>query len=140
MIYAFYYSALIHGKWKPGKSDNIKLRFNGYNKGNFKFSPSFLYVVDEGYEEQSGMIEKKVLTILYDYLENPEFYNTPTEYVNPDYVTIDAKFIKEIVEKYILDNHLSVTRIKQEFVEESVRDVDFLTKIRMFPNKYTEKI
>ena len=78
--------------------------------------------------------------MLYDYLENPEFYNTPTEYVNPDYVTIDANYIKEIVEKFILDNHLAVSRVKQEFVEESVRDVDFLTKIRMFPNKYTEKI
>lgn len=140
MIHAFYYIGLVHGKWKPGKSDNIKFRFNAYNNGNFKFIPSFLYVVDEGYEEQSGMIEKKVLSIVYDYLENPEFYNTPTEYVNPEHIAIDGFYIKNIVEKFVLENHLSVSRIKQEFLEESVRDVDFLSKIRMFPKKYTEQI
>ena len=86
------------------------------------------------------MIEKKVLSIVYDYLENPEFYNTPTEYVNPEYIAIDGDYIKNIVEKFVLENHLSVSRIKQEFIEESVRDVDFLSKIRMFPKKYTEQI
>lgn len=140
MIYAFFYIALIHGKWKPGISDELKIRFAGYNKGNYNFVPSILYVISEGYEEQAKLIENKVKAMLYDYLENPKYYNTPTEYVNPNYIMIDDAYIKAIVEQFILDNNLSVSKIKSEYLTEAIKDTTFLDKVRMFPSKYTEPI
>jgi hypothetical protein len=140
MIYAFFYIALIHGKWKPGVSDELKIRFAGYNKGNYNFVPSILYVMAEGYEEQAKLIENKVKAMLYDYLENPKHYNTPTEYVDPNNIMIDDTYIKEIAEKFILDNNFSVSKVKSEYLTEAITDTNFLDKVRMFPNKYTEKI
>ena len=78
--------------------------------------------------------------MLYDYLENPKYYNTPTEYVDPNYIMIDDAYIKAIVEKFILDNNLSVSRIKTEYLTEAIKDTTFLEKVRMFPKKYTEPV
>lgn len=139
-MFNFIYIAYIHGKWKPGGCEHVKPRFKTYNKGNFKFLPSVLYVVEEGHEEQGGILESKVKTNLYAFLENPEFHNSPTEYVNPKFEHINDTYIKDVMEKIILENNLSFRRIKEEFLKESVKDGKFLDKVRLFPDKYLEEI
>ena len=140
MRYNYIYIALIHGKWKPGVCDLVKPRFKGYNKGNFKFLPSVLYLVEEGHEEQVSIVEDKVLANLYNYLENPNVYINPTEYVNPEFSHIDDKYIEQLILKIIDDNHLKFCRVKEEYLIDSVSDSKFLEKNRMFPQIYLETI
>jgi len=140
MIFNFLYIALVHSKWKPGKCEIVKNRFKGYNKGNFKFAPSFLYVVEEGHEEQVTILEVKVKSILYDYLENPEFHKSPTEYVNRKFKHINGVYIESIVDKIIAENNLAIKKIKSDYMTDSVKDAKFLDKVRMFPKKYLETI
>lgn len=139
-MYNFIYNALIHGKRKPGVCEHVKPRFKLYNKGNFKFAPDSLYVVEEGYEEQCRILEIKLMTELYDYLENPNFYPDPTEYVNPDFTQIDGTVVDELITIIITENNLNFRKVKDQFLQESVSDKDFLEKIRLFPNKYTDKV
>lgn len=138
MIYNFIYGAVIHGKAKPGVCDEVKPRFKGYNKGNFKHVPSFLYIVGEGHEEQTSIVEIKVKTQLYEYLENPNFHNQPTEYVDPQFAHIDVNYIECLIEKVITDNNLCFSKIKEEYMKEALIDAKFSEKVRMFPEKYVE--
>ena len=137
MIYNYVYVAPIHNKWKPGVCDTVKGRFKTYNKGNFNFKPTTLYVVEEGYEEQCSILETKVITELYEYLENPNFYIDPTEYVNPDFPQIDDIVIDELISIIICEHNLRFRKVKEEFLTESISDGNFLEKIRLFPDKYT---
>ena len=137
-MYNYSYLALIHGKWKQGVCEVVKDRFKGYNKGNFNFYPCLLHVIEEGHEEQVSILETKILANLYDYLENPDFYTKPTEYVDPKFEHIDENYIKNIIEEIIKENNLNFRKVKEEFLKESTKDHDFLEKIRMFPEKYLE--
>lgn len=131
---------MIHGKAKPGVCDEVKPRFKSYNKGNFKFIPAFLYVVDEGHEEQTSIVEVKLKTQLYDYLENPNFYTQPTEYVDPKFAHIDLKYIEGLIQQVISENNLCFYKVREEHLKDSLKDPKFLEKTRMFPEKYLEKI
>ena len=139
MLYNFIYGAIIHGKAKPGVCDEVKPRFKGYNKGNFKHIPAFLYIVGEGHEEQTSIIEAKVKTQLYDYLENPNFHNQPTEYVDPKFAHVDLSYIEDVIQKIITDNNLCFYKVKEEYLKDSLKDAKFSEKIRMFPDKYLDK-
>jgi len=139
-MFNFNYGALIHGKWKAGVCEHVKPRFKTYNKGNFKFAPAFLYVVDEGHEEQSKILEDKVLSKLYDFLENPNFLNDPTEYVNPEFDFIDGDYLDELMKQIIIDNNFKFHKVKPEYITESIKDVKFLENIRLFPSKYLEQV
>jgi len=138
MLYNFIYGAIIHGKAKPGVCDEVKPRFKGYNKGNFNHVPSFLYVVNEGHEEQTSIVEIKLKTQIYDYLENPNFYTQPTEYVDPKFAHIDLNYLEGLIKKIISENNLSFSKVKEEYLKDSLKDSKFLEKIRMFPEKYLE--
>lgn len=138
MMYNFIYGAIIHGKAKPGVCDEVKPRFKGYNKGNFKHVPSFLYIVDEGHEEQTSIVENRIIAQLYDYLENPNFHNQPTEYVDPKFSHIDLNYIENLITKIISDNGLAFSKVKDEYIKDSMKDPKFSEKVRMFPEKYLE--
>lgn len=138
MLYNFIYGATIHGKAKPGVCDEVKPRFKGYNKGNFKHIPAFLYIVCDGHEEQTSIVENKIKAELYDYLENPNFHRNPTEYVDTKFAHIDLPYIEKLIIKIILENNLCFNKVKEEYIKDSLKDGKFSEKIRMFPDKYLE--
>jgi hypothetical protein len=140
MVHNYIYLALVHGKWKFGACGIVKARFKPYNSGNYNFSPSLLYVVDEGHEEQVSILENKITSKLYDYLENPSFLNKPTEYVNPDFTYVDNSYIENVIETIIKDRKLLFLKVKQKYLKESIKDNDFLYKIRMFPKTYLDNV
>jgi len=141
MIHSEFYIARIHNKWKPGVSEILFNRFKTYNKGNFNFEPTHLWVVEEGYEEGIKFIEEKVFSELYPFLENPEFHNQPTEYVDPQFEHINGEYIKDIVERVIQENprlKKTVRKVKQEYISEAVADPYFLESARIYSEKYLE--
>lgn len=143
MIHSHFYITKHHTKWKPGVSDQIYNRFKGYNKGNFNFAPYHLWVAEEGYEEGIDFIEQKVYAELYDFLENPEFHNQPTEYVDPSFEHVDGEYIRKIVEEIIESNprlKSTIRKVKQEYIDEAVSDPGFLESVRMYPEKYLEPV
>ena len=124
MIHSHFYITKHHTKWKPGVSEQIYNRFKGYNKGNFNFAPCHLWVAEEGYEEGIDFIEQKVYAALYDFLENPEFHNQPTEYVDPSFEHVDGEYICKIVEEIIEEmiEEAILEEIAEEIVEEMIEE------------------
>jgi hypothetical protein len=141
VIYTFFYIALIHGKWKLGITDNIFDRFKTYNKGNFNFIPFYILVSEEGFEEGIIFIEDQTLSPMYPFLENPDFRNKPTEYVDPKFTHIDGKYIKKETLSVIDSNpslQHTIKKLKEQYIMEAVTDSSLLESVRLHPEKYLE--
>lgn len=141
MTHSIFYNTLIHQKHKFGVSDEIFGRFKTYNKGNFSHKPNNVWVVDSGFEEGITLLEDLVFSELYDYLENPEFHDRPTEYVDPKFTHITAEFMKDLIERIIKEHPVlqkTIRRVKDEYVSEATSDPYFLESVRLYPEKYLE--
>lgn len=139
---SFVYNGTIHGKDKFGITEKeIFGRFKTYNKGNFNHKPDNIWVCDEGYAEGSTYIENSLMSVLYDFLENPNFNDKPTEYVNPEFTHIDSDYIKNLIETIIRESpqlKRTVRKVKDEYINEALNDPYFLESVRLYPEKYLE--
>lgn len=141
MSFSLFYITKIHDKYKFGVSDEIFSRYKSYNKGNFSHKPNSIWVCDEGYEEGIAHIENSVKSLLYEYLENPNFNDTPTEYVNPEFSQVDYGYIKNLTEKIICESpqlKRTVRKVKDIYLNEALSDPYFLESVRLYPEKYLE--
>jgi hypothetical protein len=138
-----FYLTEYHNRKKFGITGNSHNRFgtSQYNTGGFDNTVGILYFNLEGYSGHTSYLEKLVKRELFDYLirseKNP---NKVLEYVDPKFDHVDIEYMRQVVEKLIVQHKLKIKRLKTVFLPSVQMDKDFVSKVRENPEKYLEEI